>query len=341
MRTTAQPPARSPRVVGSAPFPGRVPATVTKTTVAAAEKPTRRGLLAYWFVPAVRTRPIRVVLAEGGYFGATLMIGGMAVLLGVYWQEFTDVIGASMLAAVAGGLRDLAALRAADASPRSHVSGALFALASGSAFAAVGVLDHRHAWLAASAVGLVVAMFGYALLPTVSGLLAGTALSVVLAVSIVDEVMRPTPLSVSAALLSVGSLLGLLSATGLVRQQSLGLSIGAVIAIVGAQQPLADADTVGWAYALSLAVGVACLALYLQLPVAALLIVGVVGIGVAVLEATWDLTSGPAGLAATLAATGATLCAASGIGLYLWRTRGERVAQARKIGRYQTRRTGP
>jgi hypothetical protein len=315
-------------------------------TVAFPRRPARRGLLAYWFVPAVRTRPMRVALAEGGYLGVTLLIGGLAVVLGVYWQQFTKVISASILAgltvvflgsgmAVAGGLRNLAALRAGEASARSHVTGVLFALASGSAFVAVGVLAHSHAWFAAGAVGLVVAVSGYVLLPTVSGLLAATALGVILAVSTVDEVMRPTPLSVGAALLAVGSLLGLLSVTGLVRQQDLGLSMAAIIALVGAQQPLADADTVGWAYALSLAVGLTCLAFYFGRPVPALLIVGVLGIGVAVLEATWDLASGPVGLAATLAATGATLLATSGVGLYLWRTRGERVTSTRKVRRYQ------
>jgi hypothetical protein len=358
MSTTTDSLGRSHRVVASAHVP-RAASTKSVSTKSVSmksvsttsapimtgrEKPARSGPLAFWFVPEPRTRPMRVALAEGGYLGVTLMVGGMAVLMGLYWRQLTDVVSASLLAiltglfigaglAVAGGPRGLPSLRVAKVSARSHVAGALFALASGSAFAVVLILAHDHAWFAAAAIGLIVAVFGYTLLPTVSGLLASTALSVVLAVSTVDELMRPTPLSVGAALVGVGLLLGLFSALGLIRQAELGLSLGAVIALVGAQQPLARADTVMWAYAMSFALGVACVALYVDRPVNTLLIVGVLGTGLAVLEATWDLTRGALGLVAILVASGAALISTSGVGLYLWRSRSERVNDGAKVGR--------
>jgi hypothetical protein len=86
---------------------------------------------------------------------------------------------------------------------------------------------------------------------------------------------------------------------------------------------VARADSTAWAYALNLAVGVACFAAYRKLPATALLPLGVAGISIGVLEATWNYTSGTVGLATTLASTGAALIAMSGVGLQLWHTRGE------------------
>jgi hypothetical protein len=187
----------------------------------------------------------------------------------------------------------------------------------------VGLVAERHAWFGAAAVGLVVAVLGYVVLPTVSGLVAACALSVVLAVSTVAEVAEPTPLSVGAALVVVGALICLLSAFGPVRHRDFGVGLGAVVALIGAQQPLAEASAIGWAYALTVAVGIACFVLYRYLPAVMLLVVGLLGIAVAVLEATWDVSSGPVAIAVTLAATGATLIGMGAVGMRLWRVSGE------------------
>lgn len=329
MPTTASLPVRPPRVVASAHVPEkgptlrRWPATVV-----------RHRRMASWYVPTAQTRLAWVTLAEGGYVGATLILGGIAVLVGIYLPEPTQARSASLLAAltvvlgavamaVAGGPGHLHQMRVSRGSIRRNIGGILFVGAAGAAAGAAGLLADGHAWFAASAFGVVVATVGYAALPTLPGLLAGAVMGMVLAISTVGEIAPPTPLSVGAALVAVGSVLIGLCVLGLVWHRDAGIAMGAVIALVGAQQPLARADTVGWAYALTMLVGFACLMLYLDVVVTTLIIVGVLGLSVSVLEATWDVTSGPVGVAATLVATGAVLLATSGIGLHLWRTRGE------------------
>jgi hypothetical protein len=357
MHTTASLPDRSARVVASARVPKQAPTpphgAPTEAPIPPHGAPTeapipqhrarteaRRGPLADWYVPTKQTRLAWVTLAEGGYVGATLILGGIAVLVGLYLPEPTQTRSVTLLAAltvvlgavalaVAGGPGNLHLLRANRGSMRRHTGGILFVGSACTAAAAAGLLADGHAWFAASAFGIVVATVGYAALPTIPGLLAGAALGVVLAVSTVEEMAPPTPLSVGAVLMAVGSVLIGLCVLGLVWHRDVGIAVGAVIALVGAQQPLARADTVGWAYALTLLVGLACLVLYLDMPVTTLTIVGVLGVGVAVLEATWDLTTGPVGVAATLVTTGAALLVASAVGLHLWRSRGGRRRQRR------------
>jgi hypothetical protein len=200
----------------------------------------------------------------------------------------------------------------------------MFAASALSAAWAAGILVHGHAWIAGSALGLVVAVVGYLALPTVAGLVVGTVLGACLALSSVGEVTEPTPVSVGVALIALGSALALLSIRGLVKHRRVGIGLGACVALVGAQQPLADGRTAGWAYLLTLAVGCACLALYRRAPVSVLLGVGVVGTAIAALEATWDHATGAGGVAATLAVTGAATLATSTAGIYLWRTRQRR-----------------
>jgi hypothetical protein len=197
----------------------------------------------------------------------------------------------------------------------------MFAVAAIATTGAVALLASGHAWFAGSAVGLVTAVLAYAVLPTASGLVTAGALSIVLAVSTVAEFAEPTPLSVGAVLVADGALICLLAAFGPVRHRDIGAGVGALIALVGAQQPLAAADSTGWAHTLTFAVGVACFALYRQLPSAPLLAAGVVGPAVAALEVTWEVTSGPAGVAAVLGATGATLVTTGALGTHLWRRR--------------------
>jgi hypothetical protein len=327
MRTTLPRPAGSLHVIATA----RVPVRPRPSPPA---PPVGRGLLTYWFVTPVQTRPTRVALAEGGYLGVTLLIGGLLVLLGQYWFVFTEAATASLLAVlavvsgglglvVAGGPRNLPMLAIGRHSRRRAVAGSLFAVTAGCAAGAAGVLADGHAWLAGGAVGLVVAVIAYLTLPTVTGLVVGIGFGALLLLSTVDEMSVPTPLTVGFSLLGLGTLIATLSVAGLIRQRELGLSLGALIALAGAQQPMARPATVSWAGGLTLAVGVACLAIYRELPVTVLLPAGVAGVSVAVLETTWQHTSGPVGAGVTLVATGVALIVSSAVGLQLWRAHGE------------------
>jgi hypothetical protein len=345
MSTTQPHRATSTHVIARARVPVQVPATASPPpsispapapapSPSPSPRPAGRGLLAYWFVTPVQTGPIRVALAEAGYIGVALVAGGFTILLARYWFTLTEMRTAALLAAfavvfgglglaMAGGPRNLPTLAAAADSVRRGVAGSMFALAAGWTAGAVGVYANGHAWFAGSAVGLIVAVAGYVALPTAAGVLAGITLGVFLAISTVDELASLTPLSVGTTLVAFAVLLAVLSMAGLIRQQELGLSLAALIALVGAQQPVARADSFAWAYGLTLAVGVTCFAVYRKLAVTALLPVGVIGVSIGVLEGTWDHASGTVGVALTLAITGAALIATSGLGLQLWHTRGE------------------
>jgi hypothetical protein len=278
-------------------------------------------------VPRAQTRPTTVALALGSYLGAVLLIGGAAIALGLYRLNFTEEASATLLAALTVLLQALGltvvwrvrGLPAAQARRRRLVAGTMLAASALSAAGTAALLTPDHAWIAGSSLGLVVAMVSYFALPTVAGLAAGTGLSACLAVSAAAEVTAPTPLSVAAALIAVGVIVALLSSVGLVTHRRVGVGLGACVALVGAQQPLASAETTGLAYLLTLAVGCACLALYRMVPVAVLIGVAVAGTAIAALEATWDLTTGAGGVAATLAVTGAAMLATSSAGMYLWR----------------------
>ncbi|MBX6723074.1 MAG: hypothetical protein IRY92_07545, partial [Dactylosporangium sp.] len=274
--------------------------------------------------------PARWLAELAGYVGGVLMLGGAGALLATTWDRLTDDGRAGLLAAVtvvllggglviAGGPRRLPALRAG-APARRRVVGALVALSSGTAAWTVGVLVEGSATLtAASLAGLLLAVAGYAVLPTAFGLLASVAFSVVGTLSIVDYLGAATSVTLGAVVLVLGAAWALLAALGLTPPRHLGLGLGAAIALVGAQLPLGVSDAAGWAYLLTLAVALACFALYRSQRAPVLLVAGVVGLAVVAPEAVWDLTGGAIGGALILLVAGAALIAASGIGMGMWR----------------------
>lgn len=285
-----------------------------------------RGLLGYWFVTLRQTRLVRVMLAEGEYVGGTFIIGGTILLVALYWRQLSatglltalTAILAGLGLAIGGGPAHLARLRAPDSEPRRRVTGVFLALASVAAAGAAGsVVEHR-VLFAGTAVGLGVAVVAYLAVPTGFGLLTAVSLACVWAVSTVASFGRATPLSVGGALLLVAAALGLAAGTGLILHQRLGLGLAGCVALVGAQQPLAWAESFRWAYGLSLAVGLVSLALFTIWRVTTLVVVGVIAVAVAVLEATWDLTSGPTRIAVTLIATGFALIVTSAYGISFW-----------------------
>lgn len=274
--------------------------------------------------------PARWLAELAGYVGGVLMLGGAGALLATSWDRLTDGGRAGLLAAVtvvllggglviAGGPRRLPVLRAGT-SARRRVVGALVALSSGTTAWTVGVLVEGPATLtAASLAGLLLAVAGYAVLPTAFGLLASVAFSVVGTVSIVDHFGAATSVTLGAVVLVLGAVWALLAALGLAPPRHLGLGLGAATALVGAQLPLGVGDAAGWGYLLTLAVALACFALYRSQRAPVLLVAGVVGLAVVAPEAVWDLTGGAIGGALILLVAGAALIAASGIGMGVWR----------------------
>jgi hypothetical protein len=266
-----------------------------------------------------------------GYVGGVLMLGGASLLLSTAWDRLTDTVRGMLLAAIAltlvgagltigRGVAGLRRLASGEDQVRRRVVGVLFALAAAAAAAAAAVVADGPEGAAAGAVGLVVAGGSYAALRTVPGLLAAALASLVLVVSALSEADQTGPFAVGVAYLSVGAAWMVLAAVGVAIPRPLGLGAGAVLALVGAQQPLGQPGAAGWAYALTFGVAFACFALYRWQRQAVLLVAGVIGVAIAAPEAVWDWTGGAAGGAVILLVAGGALVAASAVGLGLWRS---------------------
>ncbi len=305
-----------------------------------------RGLVDRGVLTAAQVAEVRATLSRAdaehgptrwwaelaGYIGGVLMLGGGALLLATEWQRLTEALRVAILvlvalALIAAGLiigrgpHQVRGLQKSGSPTRRRVVGVLFALSSVAAAAAAAVLGDQHAGIAAGAAGLIVAGGGYALLRTTPGLLASAVASVVLVGSAMEELNTTTPFAVGLAYLGLGSVWVILAAVGVVLPRPVGLAVGAVLALVGAQQPLGAPDTRAWAYALTLAVAFGCFILYRWQREIVMLVAGVVGVATVAPEAVWDWTDGAAGGAAILLFTGGSLVAASSIGFGVWRVR--------------------
>ncbi|MEU7526897.1 DUF2157 domain-containing protein [Saccharothrix sp. NPDC042600] len=277
--------------------------------------------------PAVTSRAGRLVEAAG-YVGGGLLLGGAVLLVGAAWEDLPRVgrlvlpLAATVLLVVAGVLvgGGPRALLRLDAGTVAHrVVGVLFALASITAALAGGVAVDDHVVLVGAAVGLPVAVAGYAVVPTGAGLLVSGALSVVAVMAFVGEDPSAGPPAMGLCLFGLGAVWLLVSAGRLVRHRRLGLAIGAVVAFFGAQQPLGSSDDAVWAYVLTAALAVVCFAGYVQARTIVLLVAGVVATTVVVTEAVWDWTDGAVGGGWLLLVAGAVLLATGGVGLRLRR----------------------
>jgi len=281
---------------------------------------------------SAESRPGRWWAEVAGYLGGVLTAGGAALLLATAWDQLTDPVRGALLGGVAlvligagvvvgRGPRNLYRLATAESPARRRVVGVLFALAAGTAASAAAVLADGHEGVAGGAVGLLVAGGGYAVLRTVPGLLASAVTSLVVVVSTMEELDVVTPMWYGGAYLTVGVGWMVLAAVGVARPRPAGLGVGAVLAIIGAQQLLAEPGAHGWAYALTAGFSLACFALYRWQREMVLLAAGVNGVALAAQEAVWDWTDGAAGGAVILLVAGGALIAASAVGLGLWRAR--------------------
>ncbi|PRX99639.1 DUF2157 domain-containing protein [Allonocardiopsis opalescens] len=266
-----------------------------------------------------------------GYLGGGLVIAGAGTLVAVAWEDFGQALQVLVLAVVTLALAAAAALaaggpvalvtgRGAPTRTRARVSGVLLALAALSGALAAWVAVGEHSGLVSASAGLVIAVAGYAAMPTAFGLLVAGYLSAAAALSLLDE-LRPevwSGLETGLTLIALGAVWVAVALTGVLANRSVGLGIGALIALVGGQASHLAGESV-WAYSLTFAVAAACLLLYGRERRWVLLVAGVVGVTVAAPEAVWDWTGGALGGAAILLVAGVVLLIASGIGIAVHR----------------------
>ncbi|WP_433869351.1 DUF2157 domain-containing protein [Saccharopolyspora sp. CA-218241] len=252
-----------------------------------------------------------------GYLGGVLVLGGAALLLGTTWDELSRTGQVLVLAlataalAVAGGFIGGAprAWRLLDG-VRARVVAVLFALASvtGAWAVGTGLPDDAHDVLWALA-GLALALAGYAALPAAPGVLAAGGFSAaVVHTGVVDLGDWPY----SAAMLALGAVWTGLALGGLLAARRVGLAVGLVLALIGAQWQVSEPP---WAYLLTFLLAVVLLAGFLRWDEPLLLAGGVVGMTLAVPEAVWDWTGGRLSAPLIVLLAGAVLLLVGGFGL--------------------------
>jgi hypothetical protein len=271
--------------------------------------------------------PTSVLIEVAGYLGGGLMLGGAALLLAVNWERMSERDTVSILIGyavalvvagilVAGGPHRIIGLRRGEAPVRRRLVSVLFALSAGPAAMAAGVAADSEEVLAAGLVGFVVAVAGYALLPTVPGMLMTAAMSALAVGGGIEAVDRPPDLLVTYAYVGLGLAWGVVAAIGLVQPRHIGYAIGAGITIVGAQLALGP-DREPVAYGLTFGAAVLCFLVYWLERATALLAFGVVAATIAVPEAVSHLTNDALSGPYILLLTGAVLVAASALGLWV------------------------
>ncbi|MEU5265543.1 hypothetical protein [Amycolatopsis sp. NPDC021455] len=286
---------------------------------------------------AESARGPRIPWAEvAGYLGGGLALVGAVLLVATSWAGWTEpartaVAGtATMLLLTSGviaaqGFSGLLTARRRPPSARLRVAATLIALAAGTTAITVVVALPDDAGSAGAALacgsGAVLAITGYLLLPSVTGLLAAAGLAVATVLSGLDATIGLTPVRGGLAVAATGLLIAGLALAGALPHRLIGTALGTALALFGAQQPLGESGTAAVAYVLTFALGAGFLALHYWKRSWPLLVSGILGVTLAVPETVWDLTDGAAGGAVIVLTAGAVLLAASGAGFRLRRGR--------------------
>ncbi|GAB3293400.1 DUF2157 domain-containing protein [Parasphingorhabdus pacifica] len=268
-----------------------------------------------------------------GYIGGALVLGGATLLVGMSWDALDRAMRVGLLVAatvallaagvvIAGGFRGIAGLRAGSPGARSRIVAVLLALAAPPASMAVSSATDGYASIPVTVAGLLVALAGYLLLPSVPGLAMTGGFSIALVLSVIEEWFGGGSFVVMTGLVALGLMWAVLAWFGVLVQRQLGLGGGAGIALVGAQWPLATSEP-AWGYLGTAAIAVLCFALFLVRREAVLLVAGVIGVTLAVPEAVWDWTGGALGGPLIVLLVGVVLLGASALGLRLHRVRGD------------------
>ncbi len=185
--------------------------------------------------------------------------------------------------------------------------------------------------VAGAAAGVLVAAVGYRFAPTaagVAGMLAGLVTVTVTLVNDIDTVGSDgDAIGVALTLLGVGFLV--ITELRWFRELTVARALGVALALFGAQLPVMDGTHAWLGYALTAAVVVAGIALYLGKVDWPYLAVAVIAVTLVVPEAIADWTEGSLGAVGGVLVAGVTLLVASFAG---YRLRGELHEDAAAVG---------
>ncbi len=276
--------------------------------------------------------PASVLIEVAGYVGGGLILGGALLLVSLNYTTLGASNSSLLLAGyavvlivaailVAGGPAQVRRLADHHAPVRQRLVGVLLAVSSGPAALAAGVRTVEHPALVAGLVGLVVAAAAYTILPTVPGVLAMAALSAT-ATAGAAQVPDYHTLLMPLSFIGLGVVWAVVSALGAITPRHLGLAIGGIFAIYGAQWAYHD-QTAPFAYGLTFLIALICFVAYWLDRATALLVLGVISTTIAVPEAIMDWTNDALSGPAILLVSGVVLVGASALGLWLRSRRAE------------------
>ncbi|GAA2078902.1 DUF2157 domain-containing protein [Actinomadura alba] len=252
------------------------------------------------------------------YAGGALVLAGAMAMLGPAWQDLSRGVRFGLLGLITVLLLGVAlVVQRTGSAARRRVAGVLWTLGAGTAALGAAQLAHENEALIGSVVGLVVAVAGYVRFPGSVGLLAIGVLSMTATIMLLDLIDLRSRLLEAFAVIALGTVFAALAAAGVLRHRALGLGIGSVLALIGAQWPVLLTDHGAWPYLLTLVIAVGCLALYMWENTWVLIVAGVAGIAIAVPEAIWNLTNGALGGGIMTVLTGFILLGAGVLGL-IW-----------------------
>jgi hypothetical protein len=267
-----------------------------------------------------------------GYVGGAVTAAATLLLLRQAWGDLSRP-GRTMLLLIlmfllvgsgafigGGSLRRLVALGAEEQSARRRLVGTLFVLAAAAAAGAAGTATEQHGAVQASIAGLIVAVGGYLLVPTLIGQLGCWAAALCLSLSLIDEVTDGARAVESGlAAIALGIVWAALARLDVLTEPYVGLGIGAATTLLGAQLVLTGGEYRMLSYALTAAVAVACFLGFVVVRNWLVLATGILAVVLVVPEALNDWTEGSIGSAGVLLVTGLALLAASALGLRLRR----------------------
>lgn len=270
----------------------------------------------------------------GGYLGAAFVTAAVVLLVARPWAELTTpaqltlltIVSVLLLATALGMTRvpdGTGSTRSTQHPVRRRLAStaATAGAAAGGAAALVALLelDERGRLDNDALIGLGTAstftalvLLGYALAPSLLGLVAAAVGASYAVLFGVQATPAPDSVRTGLGLAAVGALWLVLAERGWWREVHAARGIGLVLLVAGAQAPLADPDGRWVAYLLTSLVAVAGFWLYASRRDWPYLAAGVVSVTVVVPEVVLDVTDGSTlGAGVALLAAGATLLAAA------------------------------